>query len=188
MVRTRVGYAGGGKKDPTYHRLGDHSETIEIDYDPRVISYEQLLDLFWKSHDPTRRSWSTQYRAAIFYHDEDQKRLALASRDRQAARQKSQIHTAVEPATVFYLAEEYHQKHRLRQERDLMSEFRAMYPSDGDFVASTAAARVNGYLSGYGTREELQAELEGLGLSSAAGEKLRRTVRRSGAQEPSPEP
>jgi hypothetical protein len=87
----------------------------------------------------------------------------------------------VEPATAFYWAEAYHQKHRLRQEHDLMAEFRAMYPSDGDLVNSTAAARVNGYLSGHGSREDLEAELEGLGLSPDGREKLRRLLSRSGS-------
>jgi len=80
-----VGYAGGTQPHPTYHTLGDHTETIEIDFDPGVISYEKLLDIFWRSHHPGQPAWSRQYRAVIFYHGERQKALALKTRDQVAA-------------------------------------------------------------------------------------------------------
>jgi peptide-methionine (S)-S-oxide reductase len=172
VIRTVVGYSGGKKKNPTYHSLGDHSESIRIDYDPNEISYGKLLEIFWSSHDPTHRPWSTQYKAAIFYHNEDQKRLAAESRDREAAKRNSKIRTEILPATEFYRAETYHQKHRLRQDRELMSEFSAMYPSDDDFVNSTSAARVNGYLDGYGNPQALEKELRSLELSPDANKKL----------------
>jgi peptide-methionine (S)-S-oxide reductase len=152
--------------------LGDHSESIQIDYDPTKISYEKLLEIFWASHSPTQRSWSKQYKAAVFYHNEEQKRLAMETRDREAAKRKSTIATEILPATTFYRAEAYHQKYRLRQDRDLMKEFGVIYPSDTDFVNSTAAARVNGYLDGYGTLESLQEELDALGLSPEASKRL----------------
>jgi peptide-methionine (S)-S-oxide reductase len=116
--------------------------------------------------------WSTQYKAAVFYHNEEQMRLALETRDREALRRSSKITTEILPATEFYSAEAYHQKHRLRQDKELMKEFGLIYPSDDDFVGSTAAARVNGYLDGYGTPESLQAELDNLGLSPEASNKL----------------
>jgi peptide-methionine (S)-S-oxide reductase len=172
-----VGYSGGEKKNPTYHDLGDHSESIQIDYDPTQISYDQLLEIFWASHSPTQRSWSRQYKAAVFYHNEEQKRLATESRDREAAKRKATIATEILPATTFYRAEAYHQKYRLRQDRELMKEFNATNPSDTDFEDSTAAARVNGYLDGYGTPESLQEEFEGLGLSPAASKRLEEIVK-----------
>jgi peptide-methionine (S)-S-oxide reductase len=156
-VRTRVGYAGGTKKNPTYHSLGDHTETIQIDFDPEKIPYERLLDIFWASHDPTSKSWSRQYKAVIFYHDEEQKNMAAATRDRLAAKLGTKIHTEILPYEGFYLAEPYHQKYRLRSARDMMAEFSAMYPLEDDFVNSTAAARVNGYLGGYGSPETVKS-------------------------------
>jgi peptide-methionine (S)-S-oxide reductase len=177
VVRTRVGYSGGEKKNPTYYDLGDHSESIQIDYDPTQISYDKLLEIFWASHNPAQRSWSRQYKAAVFYHDEEQKRLAVETRDREAARRKTPIATEILPATTFYRAEDYHQKYRLRQDSVLMNEFKAAYPSDTEFVDSTAAARVNGYLDGYGTLESLQEELDDLGLSPAASKKLEEVVK-----------
>lgn len=172
MVRTRVGYAGGTKANPTYHDLGDHTETIQMDYDPAVISYEQLLHVFWDSHNAAAPSWSRQYMSIIFYHNEEQNRLAAESRDREAARTKNRIVTEIRPAGEFFRAEGYHQKYGLRSEGDLLREFTALYPSERDFVDSTAVARVNGYIDGYGTLADLQADLPGLGLSPHAGERL----------------
>jgi peptide-methionine (S)-S-oxide reductase len=177
VIRTNVGYSGGKKKNPTYHSLGDHSESLRIDYDPSQVSYEKLLEIFWSSHNPTQKAWSSQYKAAVFCHNEDQKKLAMETRDREAARRNSKITTEVLPASDFYRAEAYHQKYRLRQDRELMKEFNTIYPSDDDFVNSTAAARVNGYLDGYGTPEALEKELDSLGLSPEANKKLMEIVR-----------
>jgi len=172
-----VGYAGGTKKNPTYHNLGDHTETIEVDYDPTLISYEQLLEVFWRSHDPTQRSWSRQYMAAVFYHNEDQKRRALETRERVQEKFATPLSTQILPATEFYAAEAYHQKYRLRQAPDLMDEFTRIYPNNEDFVNSTAAARVNGFLYGYGSAEDVDAAADRLGLSTNATRKLRDLVK-----------
>lgn len=172
MVRTRVGYAGGAKENPTYHNLGDHTETLQVDYDPSKISYEKLLELFWEEHDPTSRSWSRQYKAVVFYHDEEQKRSALASRDRLAARKGKAIHTEVLPYSRFYAAEDYHQKYYLRGHRQILKQFQQHYPQAAELMNSTAAARVNGYLGGYGSSASLKADIDRMGLSEAAREEL----------------
>jgi peptide-methionine (S)-S-oxide reductase len=172
VIRTRVGYSGGTKRNPTYHDLGDHSETVQIDFDPARVSYEQLLDFFWKAHDPTSRSWSRQYRAALFFHNEEQKRSAEESRDREAARIRGKIRTEILPAAEFYLAEGYHQKYYLRLNSFLSTDFRQIFPSEMDFVNSTAATRVNGYIGGYGTITALKEELDQLGLSEEGRKRL----------------
>jgi peptide-methionine (S)-S-oxide reductase len=176
VYRTRVGYAGGTKKDPTYHDLGDHSETIEVDFDPTQITYEQLLAIFWASHMPDSPSWSRQYRSAVFYHDEAQRQMAEQVKAREEARSGRRIYTDIEPATKFTLAEDYHQKYRLRREPTLMRELNAMLPDLIDFVNSTSAARLNGYLAGYGTPEGLRADLDKFGLSPQARRQLLRAV------------
>jgi len=173
-----VGYAGGAKENPTYHHLGDHTETLQIDYDPSKISYEKLLDLFWEEHDPASRSWSRQYKAVVFYHDDDQKRLAIASRDRLAAKLGKTIHTEVLPYSRFYAAEDYHQKYYLRGHGQILRQFQQHYPQAADLMNSTAAARVNGFLGGYGTSAYLKAEIDRLGLSEAAREELWERVRK----------
>lgn len=171
MVRTRVGYAGGSKDDPTYYSLGNHSEAIQIEYDPRKISYKELLDTFWESHTPTYMS-SRQYASIIFYHDDDQKRLAQATKTHEENKQGGNIYTEILPYTQFYLAEGYHQKYRLRQVDELASEFSAIYPDLESFVNSTAVTRINGYLGGNGTLEQLECEIDQLGLSLEGREKL----------------
>ena len=158
--------------NPTYHSLGDHSESIQIDYDPTVISYKDLLKRFWEAHDPSTGSWSTQYKAAIFYHNDEQKKLALETRDEIEATQHIKVKTEILPLSRFYVAEAYHQKYGLRSHSEFMREFRNIYPSDEALMNSTAAARVNGYLSGYGTAASLQEEIGLLGLSPEAQRKL----------------
>ena len=167
VVRTRVGYAGGRQKDPTYRSIGDHSETIQIDFDPTQVSYKKLLSVFWHNHNPTQRAWSQQYKSAIFYHDDKQRKLAFEENQRN-----QKIQTEILPFSNFYLAEDYHQKYGLRGNRELMSEFKAMYPKDIDFVNSTAAARVNGYIAGHGSPEEIKEVLANLGLSTAGQQRL----------------
>ena len=75
-----MGYAGGEMPDPTYRRLGGHTETIQIEFDPTRIRYEELLAIFWQSHNPSSRR-PRQYRSIVFYHDEAQRRAAEQSRD-----------------------------------------------------------------------------------------------------------
>jgi peptide-methionine (S)-S-oxide reductase len=166
--------------NPTYHNLGDQSESIEIDYDPTVISYQDLLKMFWEGHDPGARSWSKQYRAAIFYHNDGQKSLAEETRDRIEATQKIKVRTDIVPFSRFYVAEAYHQKYGLQGRKEIMNEFRAIYPSDEALMNSTAAARVNGYLSGFGTFEALQEAIEHLGLSPDARDRLLTALEKHG--------
>jgi peptide-methionine (S)-S-oxide reductase len=172
VIRTRVGYTGGTTPDPFYESLGDHTESVLVEYDPNQISYQDLLDVFWASHTPTLKPYARQYMPAIFYHSPQQQRLAEQSKADRAAQEGQPIYTQILPATRFYPAEDYHQKYWLRHQLDLMHEFRAMYPEDADIVASTAAARVNGYVAGYGTREALLAEIGSLGLSLEAQQRL----------------
>jgi peptide-methionine (S)-S-oxide reductase len=157
--------------------MGDHAETIQIDYDPSKISYAELLEVFWSSHDPTRPAWKRQYMSAIFFHNEEQKRLALETRDRKATAVQKKIYTEIIPFAEFYLAEDYHQKYYLQQVPELKREFRTIYSAVQDFTNSTAAARVNGYVDGYGSPETLKTEIDDLGLSPAGKKALLERVR-----------
>ena len=115
--------------------------------------------------------------SAIFYHNEEQKRLVLETRDRKATAVQKKIYTEIIPFAEFYLAEDYHQKYYLQQVPELKREFRAIYPVDQDFIDSTATARVNGYVGGYGSPETLKTEIDDLGLSPAGKQKLLERVR-----------
>ncbi len=164
-MRTRVGYAGGTRENPTYHRLGDHTETLQVDFDPSKISYEKLLEIFWQEHDPTSRSWSAQYKAVVFYQSDEQRRLSLETRDRMADTLGKTIHTEIVPFSRFYPAEAYHQKYYLRNNQRLLKELQRYYTADVDLMNSTAATRVNGYVGRNGSAETLKAEISRYGLS-----------------------
>jgi peptide-methionine (S)-S-oxide reductase len=125
VISTTVGYSGGWKENPTYKEVckGDtgHTEVVQIIYDDEKISYEELLDVFWKCHDPTqknRQGWDIgyQYRSVIFYYDDEQKELAMESREKldNSGGFSKPIATEIEPAKKFYKAEEYHQKYVLK--------------------------------------------------------------------------
>ncbi|MFO7774084.1 MAG: peptide-methionine (S)-S-oxide reductase MsrA [Dehalococcoidia bacterium] len=159
VVRTRVGYAGGTLESPTYRNLGDHTETIQIDYDPTQVSYEQLLEVYWDSHNPTTRPWSRQYMSVIFYHNSEQRTVAMQSKQNEEASLGRPVYTEIVPFSEFYLAEDYHQKYHLQQVPELMEELAAIYPNFADFIDSTAVARINGYVGGHITFQELQEQL-----------------------------
>ena len=119
---TRVGYIGGNLQNPTYEdvctdRTG-HAEALQVKYDPKEVSYEELLDLFWSIHNPTTKNRQgpdigSQYRSIIFYHTPEQESIAKKSKQELDASNKFQnkIVTEIIPATTFYQAEDYHQKY-----------------------------------------------------------------------------
>jgi peptide-methionine (S)-S-oxide reductase len=170
-VSTRVGYAGGTTPDPTYHNIGDYTETVEVVYDPAVISYQDLLSVFWNGHSPTSRPYSNQYSSIIFYYNDSQRELAEASGDQLQAEVGRTVYTRIVPAN-FHPAEDYHQKYYLKSSPALADEYRAIYPDESDFTNSTATARVNGYRAGFGEPAVLKEELGDLGLSPAGQELL----------------
>jgi peptide-methionine (S)-S-oxide reductase len=137
-----------------------------------------LLNVFWKGHNPSYRSWSRQYAAIIFYQSEEQKRLAEESKEKLASGLSGNVFTEIVPYTGFTLAEDYHQKHSLQHYPEFMQELRRVYHSNREIIDSTAAARLNGYLGGEGSYEALAQELDSLGLSPAMKETLREMVRR----------
>lgn len=113
------GYTGGHLKDPTYEDVcsgrSGHAEAVQVEFDPKVVSYKELLTLFWKIHNPTtknRQGWDigSEYRSVIFYHNEEQKKEALKSSILEQKMYERLIVTEIVPATTFYKAEEYHQK------------------------------------------------------------------------------
>ncbi|HKP72903.1 MAG TPA: peptide-methionine (S)-S-oxide reductase MsrA [Pyrinomonadaceae bacterium] len=122
VKETQVGYLGGTMANPTYRdvctgRTG-HAEVVQVEYDPAVVSYDDLLNVFWENHNPTTLNRQgpdigTQYRSAIFYHDEAQREAAEASKQRleTSGRFRNAIVTEITPASEFYRAEDYHQQY-----------------------------------------------------------------------------
>lgn len=120
VLDATVGYTGGTTPDPTYEQVcgggTGHAEAVEVIFDPARVSYQQLLDTFWHTHNPTtlnRQGWDfgSQYRSAIFFHDQEQERLALTTRESEQESLVKPIVTEIAPATPFYRAEEYHQRY-----------------------------------------------------------------------------
>jgi peptide-methionine (S)-S-oxide reductase len=122
VISTAVGYAGGSKDHPTYEDVCSdetgHAEVVEVEFDPNVIPYDQLLEVFWANHNPTTLNRQgpdvgTQYRSVIFYHSAEQNAQAEASKAalEKSGRYSRPVVTQVEPAPKFWPAEEYHQKY-----------------------------------------------------------------------------
>jgi peptide-methionine (S)-S-oxide reductase len=122
VVATAVGYSGGHFKKPTYEQVctlnTGHAEAVRVIFDPKVVPYKTLLDVFWKIHDPTTKDRQgpdvgKQYRSVIFYHSEEQKAAALASKEEleKAGTFKNPIVTEIVPVSEFYMAEDYHQQY-----------------------------------------------------------------------------
>jgi len=120
IISTTVGYTGGTTKNATYNQVCSdttgHAEAVEIEFDPKKTSYKQLLDIFWQCHDPTQMNRQgpdegTQYRSAIFYHNDEQKKEAEASKKAMQKKLTKTIATEIVKASTFYRAEEYHQQY-----------------------------------------------------------------------------
>jgi len=171
IIRTHVGYAGGTSDSPTYDNLDGHAEAIQLDFDPSVVSYGELLSIFWENHDGFARPYSSQYRSMIFVHNEDQRELANRLIDQ--ARNENGIRPTTEIVTYegFTRAEGYHQKYRLQSSRTLaplLDELKLLFETFDELVGSTIAARINGYVSGWGSLARLESEIESFGLSQNA--------------------
>ncbi|MEA2498627.1 MAG: peptide-methionine (S)-S-oxide reductase [Actinomycetota bacterium] len=122
VLSTRVGYLGGTYENPTYHDVctgkTGHAEVVEVTYDPERVSYDDLLKVFWENHDPTTKDRQgpdvgTQYRSAIFVHDDAQRELAASSKEKLDAsgQLRRPVVTEITQASTFYEAEDYHQQY-----------------------------------------------------------------------------
>jgi len=145
--------------------MGDHTETIQIDFDPQRISYEKLLDIFWSNHSAS--SWSRQYRSVVLYHNDSQRKAAAS-----AAAARGGSDTGIEPCGEFTPAEHYHQKYYLQNDSKLMLAFEKLTPTE--FVGSFAAMRLNAIAGHHGLPSLYERELDAYQLPSA---QLRARVR-----------
>lgn len=131
VVETAVGYMGGTLENPTYPQVCSgqtgHAEVVDITFDPKIIGYKELVEIFWTIHNPTSLNFQgpdhgTQYRTSIFYHSDEQRQQAEESKGALAASGKYDlpIVTEIVPAETFWRAEEYHQKYFAKQKPDFM--------------------------------------------------------------------
>ena len=139
--------------------MGDHSESIQIDFDPKVIRYAQLVEEALAQGNFGGAAYSRQYRSVVFYHTPEQKEIA------------EKICPSVEPGGVFTRAEDYHQKYYLQQS-NVVRDFYAMFPGDPAFTDATATMRANAIVGGFLPRERVEALLPQLGVSASTARSL----------------
>jgi len=162
VIRTKVGYAGGKNPDPpAYRNLGDHTEAVEVQFDPTVISLEQLFGIFWANHDATVQQ-KKQYISAIYYYTDDEKDAALQSKQEVQKLSTKPIVTEIVHVNKFHNAEDYHQKYLLRQSGQL---FASLKITDVEIITSHVAAKLNGYCGAYGSTTQLEQESMEWGMS-----------------------
>ncbi|XP_055378000.1 peptide methionine sulfoxide reductase-like isoform X2 [Condylostylus longicornis] len=163
VLRTRVGYSGGSQEF-SYSDIGDHTEAVEIEFDPSIISYEELLHIFWNNHEydytvKTKR----KYMSMVLYHSEEQKEIAEHSKIvEQTKRSPETIRTEISQATIFHPSEDHQQKYRLQQHKDFML---TLGMNSELLQKSYVAAKLNGYLVGSGTVKQFENEIHSLGLT-----------------------
>lgn len=161
VVRTRVGFAGGTTNNPTYRDMGDHTETVELQFDPAQVSYDELLELFWNNHNPYNINGykDRQYQSLFLYRDREQEEDFRRIKDRIEA-DKGGLDTELAPFHTFYPAESRHQKYYLKRFPDAVLKLSKFYPSEEELESSTLAARLNGVAKGFLNLERLQREME----------------------------
>uniref|UniRef100_A0A0D6R7X0 Peptide methionine sulfoxide reductase A5 n=1 Tax=Araucaria cunninghamii TaxID=56994 RepID=A0A0D6R7X0_ARACU len=152
VVRTTAGYSGGTKVNPEYRLLGDHAEAVQVEYDPKLISYEQLLDVFWSNHDATQvfgqgPDVGDQYRSIVFTNGKDEAKLAATSKEREQTKLiDNLVTTQIQELETFYPAEPEHQKFELRR-NSLLLQVLGMLPEE-EFARSIIATKLNSYAAG----------------------------------------
>ncbi len=141
--------------------MGDHTESIQIDYDPETISYEQLLDVFWKNHNTSQQLFyrDRQYMSLLVYYNHSQKEKALRSKEKWEANIEKPIYTEFQPYSAFYIAEDYHHKYLLKRYKNVIASLRKLYSTHDELINGTMTARLNGFVRGKGSFADLKEEV-----------------------------
>lgn len=173
VLRTRVGYAGGKTLNPVYRQMGDHTETVQIDFDPAIISYEEVLRHFWGNHYPNRDEYKgRQYISLLRFHSVQQKAAIARVKEEMESKLGEKIETEIAPYDQFTLAEERHQKYYLKRYPRILEQMAPYYSNADELCNSTFAARLNGFAKGFGSREKLMAEIAGWSISEESRNEL----------------
>ncbi|KAE9614598.1 putative peptide-methionine (S)-S-oxide reductase [Lupinus albus] len=151
VIRTTVGYAGGSKHNPRYRTFGDHAESVQVQYDPGMTSFKELLDIFWSCHDPRQvygqgPDVGNQYRSIIFVNGTEESRIASVSKEQEQARSRSSIVTTqILQLGTFYPAEPEHQKFELKKNSFLIKLIGNLH--EEELERSSLATKLNGYVA-----------------------------------------
>lgn len=148
VVRTRVGYAGGTKSEPSYDVLGDHTEVVQVEYDPERLSFSELLERAFSAHDPYQQPQKRQYQNIIFTETANQHDQLLTFLD-DSDLSHDRIATRLESLDRFHPAEAYHQKFNLRGKRWITDVFTEADYADAEIRESPAAAKLNAHVAGH---------------------------------------
>lgn len=166
VIRTRVGFSGGTSLNPSYRKMGDHTETVEVDFDPTILSYEEILLHFWNHHYPNRDQYKgRQYISLIRFRSPEQERMVEKVKRQMEQKIGEEIETDIAAFTDFTLAEERHQKYYLKRYPKAMEQLAPLYPDVGLLADSTFAARLNGFVKGFGNRQNLKSEITGWNIA-----------------------
>jgi len=162
VIRTRTGYAGGKLADPTYRHMGDHTETVELDFDPELLSYAEILRVFWDNHNPLNINdyKGRQYQSMLLYRSQEQKIAIDRVLEERRESGQGEPATEIHPFTVFYPAEEKHQKYYLKRHPDAVEKLLTLYSSIPDMDGSTLGARLNGLAKGFANRSSIIEEVK----------------------------
>ncbi|WP_256758384.1 peptide-methionine (S)-S-oxide reductase MsrA [Cohnella sp. WQ 127256] len=160
VLRTRVGYAGGTTSHPTYRKMGDHSEVVEVDFDADLISYGELLTVFWNNHNPININGykGRQYQSLLLYRNEEQEETIHRMKKRMEL-DKGSLETEIVPYTEFHIAEPRHQKYYVKRFPNAIGKLSTLYPSEEELMNATLAARLNGLAKGFANLEHIQREI-----------------------------
>lgn len=183
MVRTRIGYCGGSTPNPTYRSISDYTETVQLEFDPKVITYEELLTEFWDGHNPFRPA-STQYASRIFTHGLEQAAAVEKSKAAfEAANSGRKVATAISECGDFYSGEHYHHKYYLQQNAELtaaLCSFDGIRSVTGDvdaFADSALLTKINGFYGGNGSRSQMDAYLAEKAVPAELADVIKRSAR-----------
>lgn len=161
VIRTRTGYAGGTSMHPTYRQMGDHTETVQLDFSSSIITFEEILEVFWNNHNPININnyKGRQYLSLLFYSDDKQKETIQHVLRRRKEQGRGEPETEIAPYSGFYLAEAKHQKYYLKRFPNAIEKLNEWFSSQEDLNNSTLAARLNGLAKGYTNLERILNEI-----------------------------
>lgn len=180
IIRTRVGFAGGTKDNPTYRQLGDHTETVEMDFDSGIVSLETILNVFWSYHNPVNINdyKGQQYRSLVLFRNPIQHSVIREVMRTSEEQGKGILDTEVAPYTGFYPAEDRHQKYYLKRYPDAINKLRTFFPTDEELTNATLAARLNGLAKGYTNLEKIINEIRTWQISREEQEEIIHLIKR----------
>lgn len=179
VIRTRTGFAGGTTASPSYRNMGDHTETVQVDFDPSILSFENILRVFWAHHTSTNRTdyGERQYLSLLFYHDEQQKQAIERVKQELEDERNERIETEIGPFTAFTQAEERHQKYYLKRFKRAAEELSVHFALPDSFTDSTLTARLNGFVREYTTLDKIGEEIQIWNASEQSKKQLAAFIR-----------